>query len=247
MNCQLAMSLQHNGKTLSENVYDLVLATRDWVAPGPTEKTVRLYAPDPSLGKLLEFVGVKCQAVPDLGEAGLGKTDVLVTGGFDGRESPPENWAAVRRFAEAGGQVLILHGGKYVQSLLPEWVDAVLEERGEIVNLRVSESECFDGIEQPDLQWWNVEPGKTPYACRRSFRLKDHPGAEALATYLRVHWYMSNPPEQLKDMSGTPLFEVALGRGRIVVCEMELEAAARDPLAGRLLRNLISSLGRARD
>ena len=242
MNCQLAMSLQHNGKTLSENVYDLVLATRDWVAPGPAEKTIRLYAPDPSLGKLLEFVGVKCQAVPDLGEASLGKTDVLVTGGFDGRESPPENWAAVRRFAEAGGQVLILHGGKHVQSLLPEWVDAVLEERGEIVNLRVSESECFDGIEPPDLQWWNVEPGKTPYACRRSFRLKDHPGAEALATYLRVHWYMSNPPEQLKDMSGTPLFEVALGKGRIVVCEMELEAAARDPLAGRLLRNLISSL-----
>ena len=118
---------------------------------------------------------MKRQAVPDLGKASLGETDVLVTGGFDGQESPPANWAAVRRFAEAGGQVLILHGGKHVQSLLPEWVDAVLEERGEIVNLRVGESECFDGIEPPDLQWWNVEPGKTPYACRRCFRLKDHP------------------------------------------------------------------------
>jgi hypothetical protein len=38
------------------------------------------------------------------------------------------------------------------------------------------------------------------------------------------------------------LFEVTVGKGRIVVCEMEVTAAKRDPRAGRLLRNLITWL-----
>ena len=133
-----------------------------------------------------------------------------------------------------------MHGGKHVKALLPECVEAILEERGEIATMRVPEAACFDAVEPPDLSWWNVEPGKIPYACRRSFRLKDCANVEALATYLRPHWYMSNPPAQLPGMSGSPLFEVELGKGRIVVCEMEVTAATRDPLAGRLPRNLIA-------
>ena len=247
--CQLKLFLRKGDDVLSENSYDLTLATKDWARADLAGKTVGLYAGDPSLGEVLKVMDVPCKAVQDVGAVRPDQVDLLIAGPFDHQESPPAGWPAVRRFAEAGGRVLVVHGGKHVQTLLPQCAEAVLEERGEIVNMRVPEAACFDAIEQPDLSWWNVDPGKTPYACRRCFRLKDRANVEALATYLRPHWYMGNPPEQLKGMSGSPLFEVALGKGRIVVCEMEVAAANRDPRAGRLLRNLITWLaqpGRAK-
>ncbi|MFV2065424.1 MAG: glycoside hydrolase family 2 protein [Pirellulales bacterium] len=240
--CQLRLLLSRGDDVLSENSYDLTLATEEWTRVELGDKSVGLYAGDPSLGKLLEAMHIECRQVSGVTDARPDQLDLLITGGFDHLESPPADWPALRKFAEAGGVALILHGGKHVRTLLPECVEAVLEERGEIVSMRVPEAACFDAIEPPDLSWWNVEAGKIPYACRRSFRLKDAANIEALATYLRVHWYLSNPPEQLKGVSGSPLFQVTLGKGRIVVCEMELGAAAGDPLAGRLLRNLITSL-----
>ena len=57
--------------------------------------------------------------------------------------------------------------------------------------------------------------------------------------FLRPHVYLSNPEKELPDMSGSPLIEIKENKGIIVASEMELNMATKDPIAAKLLLNLI--------
>ena len=65
--------------------------------------------------------------------------------------------------------------------------------------------------------------------------------AVALAEVFDRHGYLKKP-EDVVHISGTPLIEVRSGRGLLIGCEMMLEAADRDPIAARLLTNLLKRL-----
>ena len=242
--CRLVLALYQKERSVSENSYDLTVARRDWVAADDTvrARSIGLFDPGEQIRDALSVSGVKTRAVRDLQQLKPADCNLLIVAGVDGLSEPPPGWLQVKTFAEGGGAVLLVHPGKHLQSLLPEYVESVLEEQGQIVNMRVPESRVFDGLGPGDLRWWNVESGKTPHACRRCFRTKDAENLNVLATYLQVHWYMSNPRAQLGGISGSPLFEVVLGKGRLLVSEMAIEAAAADPMAARLLVNMLADL-----
>jgi len=63
----------------------------------------------------------------------------------------------------------------------------------------------------------------------------------ALAEVVDIHGYLNSHKDFLK-ISGSPLIELRLGKGRIVASEMMLLEAPPDPNAGRLLSNLITYL-----
>jgi hypothetical protein len=46
-------------------------------------------------------------------------------------------------------------------------------------------------------------------------------------------------PVEIASYSGTPLVELQIGEGRLTVSELNLEAGKRNPIARRLLMNLI--------
>ena len=52
-------------------------------------------------------------------------------------------------------------------------------------------------------------------------------------------------PEDVVGISGSPLIELRVGRGLLIASEMMLDAAAQDPVAGRLLAYLTRRLGDA--
>ena len=108
--------------------------------------------------------------------------------------------------------------------------------------MHIPESPVFNGIEPLELSWWQSKGRNIPVACRRSYRLKHRNGIKELSTYLRPHVYLSNPSEQLKEMSGIPLMEIAIGKGKIIACEMEVNSGAKDPIAAKLLGNLIEAM-----
>ncbi len=242
--CELLLTLWHGEAKLSENEYAITLARREWAAAGrsPSPGPIALYDPGRQFGPLLETLGLKTAAVVDLAKAGSAESGLLIVAGVDALAEPPPGWAGLRQYVEKGGSLLLIHPGKHVQALLPDCVRSVLDQPGEMVNMRVPESRVFDGLGPLDLSWWNVQPGTTPLACRRSFRLERIERVHALATYLQVHWYLSNPQKQVDELGGSPLFEAAVGKGRLLVCEMMVEAAPRDPIAARLLVNAIACL-----
>lgn len=63
----------------------------------------------------------------------------------------------------------------------------------------------------------------------------------ALAEVVDIHGYLNSHKDFLK-ISGSPLVELHLGKGRMVASEMMLLEAPLDPIAGRLLSNLITYL-----
>jgi hypothetical protein len=62
-----------------------------------------------------------------------------------------------------------------------------------------------------------------------------------LAEVVDIHGYLKTAAD-LTRFSGTPLVQMDMGSGRLIPSEMMLLEAPSDPVAGRLLGNLIKLL-----
>jgi hypothetical protein len=63
-----------------------------------------------------------------------------------------------------------------------------------------------------------------------------------LAEVVDIHGYLRVPAD-LAKYSGTPLLQLNDGKGKVIASEMMLFEAPQDPIAGRLLSNLVRTLG----
>lgn len=155
----------------------------------------------------------------------------------------PYNWEDVKNVCSNGTNVLLVHPGKHLQWLYYDKIESVYERKGRLVNMHIPEHGAFNEIEPMELAWWQQDGRERPRACRRSFRLKNAENITALCTYLRPHTGLGSDPEvYLKEMSGIPLLEIKQKKGRLIASEMELNEGDQDPVAGKLLVNLIDDL-----
>lgn len=112
------------------------------------------------------------------------------------------------------------------------------EHRQEIVTMNIPESDVFDDIEPLDLSWFG-DGRRVPYVAQGRYSV-DRFGAEisVLAETLEWHGYISKPTDY-KEFGGTPLFDVKIGKGHLVVSALRTDAVNFDPVASRLTGNLI--------
>ena len=110
----------------------------------------------------------------------------------------------------------------------------------------VPESPVFDGIEPLDLSWFELGPRTTPLACTGTWEVnRRRPELETLAHQCDFHGQTLFGPgvqEPFFNFAGAPLVEVRLGKGILIASEMVLAAKDRDPIAGRVLNNLLKIL-----
>jgi len=127
-----------------------------------------------------------------------------------------------------------------VQELLPDCVAGFIRETREITTMCMPESPVFKGIEPGDMSWFEVPRPDMPYSATGFFHLnRNAENLTILAQTFRTHGYLRDKA-QLAASGGIPLFEVNHGKGTIVVSELLLEAGELDPIAQRLLHNLIA-------
>ena len=84
-----------------------------------------------------------------------------------------------------------------------------------------------------------------PIACTGVYQIKADQDTTALADQLDIHGYLQKTSD-LSAIGGTPLVELRLGKGRVLASEMNLESGQDDPIARRLLVNIIGYLETAR-
>jgi hypothetical protein len=73
--------------------------------------------------------------------------------------------------------------------------------------------------------------------------LKKKDNTQDLCTYLRPHTGLSgNRIETYREMSGIPLLEVKEKKGILIASEMELNQGTVDPIAGKMMVNLLQYL-----
>jgi beta-galactosidase len=236
---QLVLRLEAAGKVLSENSYDVMLATTDWTkADGNDLSAITLW--DPGEHSAAITAGLPVTTVNSLADAN--PTNVLLVGSLAGLHLTPVEMASLREFVSGGGHVLMLHPGANLARLFPDQVRGFKAKAGEIVTMHIPESPVFSGIKPLDLAWFETPGRQTPIACTGVYRIPSiHPDSTELAWQCDIHGYL-NDKLDINTISGTPLLEIRAGAGRLLASELALEAGQTDPVARRLMVNAIQSL-----
>ena len=233
---QLVLRLESNGKVLSENNYDVVIATPEWAKGESGGKTNILFW---NLGNhpTNSLSGLPITAVDSI-EA-VSPTNVLIIGDLDGVTLTPSEANQIKEFISRGGHVLMLHPGSLLANLFPSQVKSYKAKEGEIVTMHVPESPVFSEIEPLDIAWFDRGERRLPIACTGVYQIiaarKD---TTALADQCDIHAYLKNLSEITK-YSSAPLVEIRIGKGRLLASELNFESGKNDPISRRLLNNSI--------
>lgn len=240
VNAKLVLTLTAGERTLGANDYDIVLATHDWAAPKFSSQ-VAIFDPTGKAETSLAGVPTKKVSLENLSE-----TKVLVVGDFTAALKTPNGAEALKKFVKDGGRLLLLQPGEALCRFLPEYVKSYRSTKGEIVSMVVPESPVFDGIEPLDLSWFELGSKTTPLACTGTWEVnRARPEVETLAHQCDFHGDTLFGPEtriQFFKIAGAPLVEIHIGKGIVIASEMVLFAKDRDPIASRLLSNLLKHL-----
>ncbi len=240
VNATLTLLLEVNDKVESTNSYDITIATSSWANEGlqrpiaifASKSNVQLTTPPIAGREITSFADARPDEVVVVPNAEI----ILGNSKVDDE---------LRRFVISGGRVLLLHAGAKLPSLFPNQVTNFRTCPGEIVSMHIPESPVFDGLEPLDLAWFELGGGRLPRACQGVYQIESRRAdTSMLAEVIDIHGYLRTSAD-LAKYSGTPLMQLDAGKGRLIASEMMLVEAPQDPIASRLLANLIKALGSA--
>jgi hypothetical protein len=184
-----------------------------------------------------------CTAIASLDA--LAGQQLLIIAAADQVLAQPGAADRLHRFLTAGGRALLLHPRSQLVALYPSQIGAYRDVEGENVWMKIPKADVFAGIEPLDLCWFQQASASVPRACSGVYHVShDQRDATVLAQVIDRHGYLKKP-EDVVGISGSPLIELRVGQGLLIASEMMLDAAAQDPVAGRLLANLTRRLGDA--
>lgn len=242
---QLLLKLEAGGKTVSQNDYDITLATGDWAANGlaTVAGKITVFDPDHKADKAL--AGFSFAALHSLDDLRTGSPEILIVGDAGAALGQGQAGEKLKQFVSGGGKVLLLHAGKKLVGLFPDQVKSYKATGyGDVVTMRIPESPVFDGLEPLDMEWFELGPQTPPVACGGYYQIdRARDDVLALADHCDQHGGLDKPGE-MAAIGGPPIVEIHLGAGRVLASEMTLEAAPDDPIARRVLRNMLLSLAK---
>jgi beta-galactosidase len=258
VDAKLVLRLMRDQTLLSSNDYDVVLASKTWAldepgtAKGPSAgKPLSVVDFNGRLSGILDTLGVQHKTYPSL-EAALtapaqSASGPLVLSGLNAGNTSLDDMAKIRTFVSSGGKVLLLNPGTMAAFLYPRYIKGLLDAKGEIMNMDIPESPVFDGLEPLDLRYFNNNLRESPAVCAGSFQIFRQLGLSAPASFTRVHGYLQGEIGQrqaaLEKLRGFPIVEIE-DKGRVILSQVLLDKAGTDPVAGRLLANMINVLSK---
>jgi len=232
---QLVLRVMVDGKQVSKNEYDVTVAQRSW-AQAPDLKPAGPYffvEEDETAKQLADFYGLSAVTVSSVSDL-VGKKGTLIVA----ESEKVSDYQNIVPFVKGGGNAILLNNRQAVADLLPEWVEGYTPYRQEIVTMNRKGNAIFDELTPLDLAWFS-DGRKVPYAATGRFSLdRFNDDITALAETLQWHGYLKTPQDYRK-IGGVPLFELALGKGKILVSELRTDAIDRDPINGRVMANVL--------
>lgn len=244
---ELSLSLTVDGTLVSENDYDLTFASKQAAGAGRLAgKRILVADLDGRISPALDFLGIRYQCA-GLRDAIARHPDVLILSGAGSLDTSAQDIGSLRSFIGRGGHVLWSSPGKLAHRLYPQYIRSVIEEKGEVANMEIPESSVFDGLEPLDIRNFNDNRTALPSVMSGAFRVSRAPELQLLASFTATHGYLAGNMDQrmaeLDKIKGFPLVELHQG-GKAILSGMLLDKAATDPVAGRLLVNLLFELCR---
>jgi len=237
---QLAFKYEVGGKVVSTNSYGIIVATKEWAAvqpPAAGAKKPLLF--DPKGLSAASTADIPVDKISNLSQLDPKRT--LIVGDVAALVSSSGGVQKFKAFVDAGGRALLLQPGKDLVRLFPDDILSYRQSQGEIVTMTLPESPVFDGIEPLDTSWFEMGDRQLPYASSGTFMLnRENPAVTQLALECELH-------PDIKEgtyprYAGAPIVEIRSGKGAVIASEMMFSAKDKDPIAGRLLANMLAYL-----
>lgn len=250
INGKLVLKLNEKGNLISENEYDLLFATKEWAANAATLANKKLAVVDLSeeILPVLDFLHLKHTALSSVKEAFNQKADVYILAGLDSSKISAEEINEIKLVVKQGGKVLMLNSGQLASTLYPKYIRGVIKANPEIVMMDIPESSVFDDIEPLETRYFNNNKKEVPTVCSGAFQINRIPGMEALASSVEIHGYLQGDiyarSLSLDKMKGFPIVKINDNKGMIILSTMALNKGMIDPIAGKLLSNLLVTLAK---
>lgn len=240
IDAQLVLRLESDdGKLFSQNSYDVVLATAGWARDG-SSNLANLFLWNPGNQPTDCLSDLPVTRVDSI--ESVNPTNTLIIGSLNSVTMTPLETNQLRGFVSEGGCVLMLHPRQSLVGLFPDLVKSYKAKEGEIVSMHVAESPVFSGIEPLDIAWFDRGGRQLPVACTGVYQLAgSRTDISTLADQCDLHGYLTSP-SLVQKYSGAPLLEIRVGKGRLIASELNFDSAAVDPIAKRLLSNIVNDL-----
>lgn len=111
--------------------------------------------------------------------------------------------------------------------------------------MEIPESPVFDSIDLLELRYFNDNKRELPLVCHAAFQVNRGPNVMELANQTKIHGYINGDMEErseyVKTIKGFPLLEIKDG-GSALISTMAVEKGNTDPVAAKLLTNMIRHL-----
>lgn len=247
---KLRLQLVENGREISANEYDLILATRDWSgANAPKGKRI-VTLDDAATKAALAAIGVEPETATSVADLikKAGSTGIAVLPALPNLSE--DDAKALRRYTAAGGKLLMLGCKEAAKAAFPEYITSWINPtEGDIVVMERSDAPVFDGLTPLDLRYFNNNQREMPRACSATLKAVRHENVTELAGQMKIHAYIDGgKPEdriaKIESMRGLTMLQIADGKGRAIVSTMCTEKAPTDPVAARLLANMLCEIGK---
>jgi hypothetical protein len=129
--------------------------------------------------------------------------------------------------------------------LYPEYIRSFLKDNGEITTMDIPESPIFNGIEPLETRYLNNNKRESPAVISGAFRINRDTNMEALATFSKIHGYLqgdvNSRMKRLDQIKGFSIVKIK-DNGIALLSEIRLDKAVSDPVAGKLLVNMLLDL-----
>jgi hypothetical protein len=231
----LDMALRKNDK-LREHEQRIVEV---WPAATAITSTlqVALYDPPAKTQALLERFGCKVKPLAAISPEALADCRVLVVGPQSVVGNMPAEREAIQHFAEGGGRVLVLPQTE--TGILPG--ESFLEKRNfsSMGFVRASNHPVMQGFKDMDFAMWHWPADLPGHLIGRGlYRTPNRGNFLSLVECF-------NLDQQINVLAWTPLFEMYLGNGSILVTQLPLtETLDTEPMAAQLWQRILDYLGK---
>jgi hypothetical protein len=243
---RLVLKLHRAGAPITENEYKITLATKDWAAGSKNNAPDMVLVDFAGIKTAFDFLSIPHKACATVSEAFKHQAPLYVFAGLDTTQNCSEaELRQIRTHIANGGKVLMLDGKEAAQALYPEHIAGwIIPTEGDIVNPEIPESAFFNGLEWMDLRYFNNNKREIPTVCHAALKVNRSPQLTEFTSQTKIHGYITGEMEQrsayVQTIRGTTLVEIR-DNGSLLLSTFSLEKAATDPIAGKLLTNMMAA------
>lgn len=247
IDAKLKLELKNKGGVLlSQNDYNMTLATQEWSNNEDLKGKKIVLVDNNNTANVFDQLQIPYTKVATVADAVKAKADLYVYAGLDDKNCSAEDLSNARKLVQTGKNALFLNCEKAMLKMYPEhFTGFLVPTEGDIATMEIPESPVFDNIEKMDLRYFNNNKREIPTVCNASMQTVRSEKVEPLAAQMKIHGYINGDMHKrsnyVSTIKGFPLLTIR-DQGKVMVSTMRTDKATTDPVAGKLLSNMVSTM-----